>query len=145
MQRPLDANLNALTDIGSKLLQYGIANPSVASTIFVLTQEDLALFRQGGAWDYQRLGPPTPTAPTGTFVKAFTDFANVQIGAYAASIGMSLDDVLSISNEYAKHFSDFNFSPANPPDPVYTNLRATNVWDKKLGYSLYQSGLIGHQ
>jgi hypothetical protein len=141
MLKPQDVDPAAITDIGSALLQYGIANPSAAATTAVIAAENLALFRQGGAWDFQRVGPVTSDG-TGTFDGAFTDFANVEIGAYGASIGMSLDELLSISNKYAEYFS--KFAPGVQMNPLYPYLRNTNVWDITEGYSLYQDGKIGH-
>ena len=134
MMMPANADPSAVTDIGSSLALAG-ADPSNPAAGSELAVEQLALFRQKGAWDFQRVGPSQ------TFVAAFTDYANVEIEAYAASIEMSLSDVLSISNLYGEYFS--KFSP-DSMDTAYPYLRNTNVWDITHGYSLYQDGIIGH-
>jgi len=136
MMKPENADPAAVTDIGSALAQ-AAADPSGESAgSGNLAIANLALFRQGGAWDFQRVGGSQ------NCVGAFTDYANVEIGAYAASIGMSLDEVLYVSNQYAKIFAKFD--PLAVMDPVYTSLRSVNVQDETIGYSLYQNGLIGH-
>jgi hypothetical protein len=137
MMMPANANPAAVTDIGSELASMGSTDGLDPGGALVGVA-NLALFRQGGAWDFQRVGPSQ------TFVGSFTDYANFEIGAYAASIGMSLDDALGISNQYAAYKSNFKFSPDNPPNPIYNNLPNRNVYDTTLGYSFYQDGSIGH-
>jgi len=93
----------------------------------------LASFRQGGAWDVQRVD--TDVRPT----PAFVDYATVAIGLYGAAQGIPEGAILSLENDYAGRYSNFGNVPM---DQKYTNLPARNVWNTRLGYELYQSGRI---
>src|SRR4051812_10624234 len=95
----------------------------------------LANFRQGAAWDVQRVD--TDKLPTLIFV----DYATVGIGIFAAAAGIPLSEILNFENTYARFFS--NFAASEPPDPTYTSLPARNVYNTQLGYQLYTSGKIG--
>ena len=139
MMMPANANPAAVTDIGSQLASMG-STDGLDSGGALVGVANLALFRHGGAWDFQRVGG----GPAPAVISSFIDYANFEIGAYAASIGMSLDGVLGISNQYAAYKSNFNFSPDNPPNPIYNNLPNRDVYDTTLGYSFYQDGRIGH-
>ena len=134
MMMPANANPATVTDIGSQLASMG-STDGLDSGGALVGVANLALFRHGGAWDFQRVGPSQ------TFVGSFTDYANFEIGAYAASIGMSLDDALGISNQYARIFSNFG---SVTMDATYSDLPASNAWDIRQGYSLYSNGKIGH-
>ena len=134
MMMPANANPATVTDIGSQLASMG-STDGLDSGGALVGVANLALFRHGGAWDFQRVGPSQ------TFVGSFTDYANFEIGAYAASIGMSLDDALGISNQYARIFSNFG---SVTMDATYPDLPASNAWDIRQGYSLYSTGKIGH-
>jgi RHS repeat-associated protein len=92
---------------------------------------NLPNFRIGGPYDAQRIG--------GANQSNFVDFANVAIGLYASGAGLSQPGVLSVANGYAAVKSNF---VNQPMDPIYTHLRAANVFDIKLGFSLQQSGAI---
>ena len=97
----------------------------------VLDVNFLSQFRQGGAWDAQRIG--------GSFNPSFVDYATVAIGIYDASAGHPLDSSLSLQNFYARLFSNFG---AAQLDQTYTYLRAASVWNTKLGYELVRSGSL---
>ena len=53
---------------------------------------------------------------------------------------MSQGAILTIQNAFAWLYSNFGNATR---DATYTNLPARNVANTKLGYQLYQSGLIG--
>ena len=123
MQRPSDVDLRYFVD-------QGIA----ARGSLIDTYGNLPNFREGGPWDIQRIGSDEkPTRP-------FIDSANVAIGLYGASAGISQGAALNIANGFAAAESNFKDAPR---DDTYTHLRKENVYDIKLGYSLYQSGKIG--
>lgn len=93
---------------------------------------DLSKFRQGGAWDAQRV--------TGTFDGRFRDYATVAIGLYAAGLGMSVDKILTVENEYAERYSKFH--PKIEMDQKYQFLSLRNVYNTNLGYRLFDAQQI---
>jgi RHS repeat-associated protein len=130
MMMPDDADPNFF-------VQQGLANAAldaqVSGSSFAV--DALSNFRQGGAWDLQRVGPNL------NFNHQFIDFSTVAIGLYAAAAGISLNSILFIQNTYAAAFSNY---PSNTRfDPVWTSLPARNVYNTRLGYELYNSGRIG--
>ena len=74
-------------------------------------------------------------------ITAFQDFANVAIGLFAAAAGLPEASTLGAVNAAA--YWESNFASKWIPDVIYGNLRVQNVYDIKLGYSLYLSGQIG--
>jgi len=94
---------------------------------------DLSNFRQGGAWDAQRVGRK--------FHKEFVDDATVNIGLYGAAAGITQGQLLSVQDSYAALQS--HFSPGTKMDAVYVHLPERNVQNTKLGYELFNSGRIG--
>jgi len=89
-------------------------------------------FKQGGAWDAQRIG--------GKFHPEYVDYATVAIGLYGAANGFPKNELLSIQNAYAGLNS--HYPPGTIMDKTYTHLPARNVANTDLGYQLYQSGRI---
>ena len=86
-------------------------------------------FRQGGRWHAQRL--------EGEFFHEWVDYATLAIGLYAAAAGLSMRDILTIQNLYARLFSTF---PAAEMDRTYTNLAKRNVVNTEIGFRLYREG-----
>ncbi len=89
-------------------------------------------FKQGGVWDAQRAG--------GKNYPDYVDYATVAIGLYAASSGVSRDEILRVQDIYAAKYS--RYSPDIPMDKTYTHLPFRNVANTDLGFQLYQSGGI---
>jgi hypothetical protein len=95
---------------------------------------ELYNFRQGGAWDIQRVGPNLQFTPD------FVDFSTVMIGLYAAANGIPIGTLLDMQNTYAGMYS--KFAPNTQMDRTFTNLPASNVWNTKKGYELYYNEKI---
>jgi len=95
-------------------------------------KQPLYKINQGGEWDAQRVG--------GKFHPEYVDYATVAIGLYAASSGMSRDEILRIQDAFAAVKS--RFPPDSVMDETYTHLPARNVANTDLGFQLYQSGRI---
>lgn len=89
-------------------------------------------FKQGGEWDAQRVG--------GRYHAEYVDYATIAIGLYAASAGISRDQVLSLQDLYA--MANSRFDPKAEMDKTYVHLPYRNVANTDLGYQLYQSGHI---
>ena len=70
----------------------------------------------------------------------YVDYATVAIGLYAASSGMSREEILSIQDAFAARES--RFGPGLEMDRTYTHLPARNVANTDLGFQLYQSSRI---
>ena len=99
----------------------------------VETLMPLIKFRQGGAWDAQRV--------EGTVVQDFIDYATLAIGLYGAAAGIDMNSMLIIEEYYARIFSRY---PKNvKKDETYTHLPETNVKNTELGYELFETGRIG--
>ncbi len=117
-----------------------IANPygGDAGLAMLLREfEQLYKFRQGGEWDAQRAGRKN--------YSEYVDYATVAIGLYAASAGISRDNILRLQDAYASRHSSFRRSTekSGPDmDETYTHLPRRNVANTDLGFQLYQSGLI---
>ncbi len=94
--------------------------------------KQLSKFDHYREWDAQRLG--------GTFHKEYVDYSTVAIGLYAASAGMSREDILGIQNAFAALES--KFPPGTDWDETYTHLPRRNVANTELGFQLYESGRI---
>ena len=92
----------------------------------------LSKLNQGGEWDAQRVG--------GQFHPEYVDYATVAIGLYAASSGMSRDEILRIEDAFAARES--RYRPETEMDKIYTHLPVRNVANTDLGFQLYQSGGI---
>lgn len=92
----------------------------------------LSNFRQGHAWDAQRIG--------GHFHAEFIDYATVAIGLYAASSGMARGEILGIQDSYAAVHS--HYAAGTPMDRTYTHLPARNVANTETGYRLIETGRI---
>jgi len=107
---------------------YGGAGPAI------LSRELMQLYklRQGGVWDAQRAG--------GKNYPDYVDYATVAIGLYAASSGVSHDEILRMQDAYAARYS--SYSPDIAMDKTYTPLPFRNVANTDLGFQLYQSGGI---
>lgn len=93
---------------------------------------DLALallsnFRQGGAWDLQRLG--------GSFDRRFVDAATIGIGVYAAAAGIPFKDLMNIQSDFGKRKSSWG-QDVKMSDS-YPNLPERNVNNTIIGYGLY--------
>jgi hypothetical protein len=129
MMRPADVTGNFFVEQGLLMAALEGGDAGVGPSYGALFA-----FNIGGPLDVQRVGPNQ------IFTSAFTDFANAAIGLYAGAAGFSLNEILTIANDAAFYS---HFSPTAVMDPVYTNLRAANVWDIQTGYRLYQSGLVG--
>jgi hypothetical protein len=99
-----------------------------------LAQFSLPNFKIGGIWDAQRLG-----GAVGRSIPGYVDFANVNIGLFAAASGLPLSYTLAIANNYAS--VKFNFGD-QPMDGKYPSLRSANVFDIKLGFALQASAAI---
>jgi RHS repeat-associated protein len=95
---------------------------------------NLGNFSIGGIWDAQRLGGAVSKPITG-----FIDFANVNIGLFSSAAGLPQRFVLNVANDFAAVFSNFGNQPR---DPTYSSLRAANVYDIRLGYTLQGNGAI---
>lgn len=91
---------------------------------------DLWKFRQSGPWDAQRRD--------GRNIDEWVDYATIAIGLYAAAAGMSENAILIMQNEYARRNSNFGKVPM---DETYAFLPKRNVFNTKLGFDLYRSGL----
>ncbi len=92
----------------------------------------LSKLNQGGEWDAQRVG--------GKFHSEYVDYATVAIGLYAASRGMSRDEILQIEDAFAA--AESHYQPGTEMDKTYTHLPIRNVANTDLGFQLYQSGGI---
>ena len=92
----------------------------------------LSKFNHYREWDAQRLG--------GKFHEEYVDYSTVAIGLYAASAGMSLDEILRIQDAFAALESKFPSDRAR--DKTYTHLLARNVANTELGFQLYEAGRI---
>jgi hypothetical protein len=103
------------------------ARPSTYDTL-----ANLSNFKQGGQWDLQRT--------QGSFDSRFIDAATIAIGLYGASAGIDFDTLMTIQNSYAAGFSSWKVG--TPMDQTYTYLPARNVANTKIGYDLYQCGLV---
>ena len=68
------------------------------------------------------------------------DYATVAIGLYAASTGISRDEILRIEDFFAASYS--HFDPGSEMDKTYTHLPYRNVANTDLGFQLYQAGRI---
>jgi len=68
------------------------------------------------------------------------DYATVAIGLYAASSGMSRDEILRIQDAFAA--GESRYRPETEMDKTYTHLPVRNVANTDLGFELYQSGRI---
>lgn len=106
-----------------------LAPESEAGASAVMAHQ-LLRFRQGQAWDAQRVD--------GKYIDEYRDYATIGIGLYAAASGWPIDKILAAQDDYAKDHSKFN----EPLDPVYTHLAARNVRNTEIGYELYRSGRI---
>lgn len=89
-------------------------------------------FKQGGEWDAQRVG--------GKYHPEYVDYATVAIGLYAASVGMSRDEILRFQDVYAA--ANSHFGPNIEMDRTYTHLPARNVANTDLGFQLYEAGRV---
>jgi len=98
-----------------------------------LLTADLTNFRQGGAWDAQRMNGE----PHGEYL----DYSTVAIGIYAQSAGIEFNQIMTLQDTYAWIFS--KFGPKTVFDETYRHLPLTNVWNTRLGYRLAQDGLVG--
>ena len=115
------------------LLRYSYLDSS-GGGLTILEHEafELAKFKQGGAWDAQRIG--------GRFHAEFVDYATVAIGLYAASSGIRRGEILGIQNDYAAIHSHY---PAGTlMDRTYTHLPARNVANTETGFKLIETGRI---
>ncbi|HUI17776.1 MAG TPA: hypothetical protein VL244_08940 [Alphaproteobacteria bacterium] len=99
----------------------------------VETLMPLIKFRQGGAWDAQRI--------KGTVVHEFINYATVALGLYGAAAGIDIDSMLEIENIYFALQSTHR--KGAEMDKTYTHLPETNVKDTELGYELFETGKIG--
>lgn len=111
-----------------KQLEPGVANEMTAGAVMGEIAAELLLFRQGRAWDLQRLD--------GHNHPEFRDIASVVIGLYGAAAGIPPNLSLELQDQYARWFSIFGNSER---DPVYTHLAKRNVFNTRLGYELYRS------
>jgi hypothetical protein len=93
------------------------------------TSEDLANFGRGGKWDLQRL--------SGNFDPRFIDLATILIGMFAASAGVTRDQILSIENKIA---ITSTYAKGTVMDSTYTHLPVRNVTNTDTGMRLVQSG-----
>ncbi len=101
-------------------------------TILEHTAARLARFRQGCAWDAQRLG--------GHFHAEFVDYATVAIGLYAAASGITRNEILGIQDRYAARYS--RFAAGTLMHRTYTHLPARNVANTEAGFKLIETGRI---
>ncbi|MGE4483224.1 hypothetical protein [Acidocella sp.] len=92
----------------------------------------LSQFRQNGPWDVQRI--------KGVEHPEFIDYASVAIGLYCASAGILFAAIMLLQNQYAARRSHFPRSV--PMDGTYKHLPERNVFNTRLGYTLYDSGRI---
>jgi RHS repeat-associated protein len=93
------------------------------------TLEDLANFRRGGKWDLQRL--------SGQFDPRFVDSATILIGMYAASAGITRNQILNIENTVA---IGSQYAKGTLMDSTYTHLPVRNVTNTDIGMRLVRSG-----
>lgn len=114
-------------------VERSISSIKIATTSWDLAHVGLAEFalglvnlQIGGKWDAQRL--------TGDFIGEYRDYATVLIGYYAANVGLNINSILSIQNQYARLNS--KFSDYDPRDMDYPYLPKRNVFNTKLGYQL---------
>lgn len=100
----------------------------------ILSRElmQLSKLNQGGEWDAQRVG--------GKYHPEYVDYATVAIGLYAASSGMSRDEMLRIQDAFAA--GESRYPPDTVMDKTYTHLPVRNVANTDLGFQPYQSGGI---
>lgn len=94
----------------------------------ILSLELMQLYKlkQGGVWDAQRAG--------GKNYPEYVDYATVAIGLYAASSGVSRDEILRMQDAYAARYS--RYSPGTDMDKTYTHLPVRNVANTDLGFQL---------
>lgn len=116
--------------IVEELLQNGSDGSGPAALGYELGA--LRKFRQGGAWDAQRIG--------GIFRHEFVDYATIAIGLYAAAAGIPQADILTIQNMYAKYKS--RYSKRRKFDRIYKNLPEENVSNTITGYKLYNNLVV---
>ena len=129
MLRPAGLEPQMFVAAGQRVADTAMLDKETAAALDVYFSSQ---FRQGGAWDAQRVG--------GAFNKDFVAYATVAIGMYDAAAGHSLDSSLSVQDVYARLFS--KFGDEQHMDQTYTHLRAANVWNTKLGYKLVETGRI---
>ncbi len=132
MMTPTGADPGAVAAVGQLAAGGGGTEPGD----LLYAQSLLSLFRQHGAWDFQFAG-------NSSFNAKFTDYSNMEIGVYGASIGMPLTELLTISDTYAALNSNMKADPGGF-STIYTHTLNTNVSDITQGYTLYNAGLIGH-
>src|SRR6185312_6260373 len=99
MQRPSDVDLRFFVDQGLAAAnsEPGVFSDEPGTTAFA----NLVNFEPGAAWDIQRVGQD------GQYTAAFRDAANVALGLYGASAGLSQSVVLEIANQAAGVYSQF--------------------------------------
>lgn len=90
-------------------------------------------FRQGGAWDAQRI--------EGTVVHEFINYATVVIGLYGAAAGIDMNSMLEIEDFYFRFQSTHR--KGAQMDKTYSHLPEINVKNTELGYELFETGRIG--
>lgn len=114
-----------------KVVEQLLQNGSDGSGLAALGYELGALrkFRQGGAWDAQRIG--------GIYHREFIDYATIAIGLYAAAAGIPEEKILEVEDIYAEIKSRFN--KRDTFDSVYRVLPERNVQNTRLGYRLYEN------
>ncbi len=115
----------------ARMSQGGVPN---MNDLFAMIQalRPLLNFRQGRAWDVQRI--------KGTSMHDFVNYATVAIGLYGAAAGIPIDDILVLEDIYAALRSDFGNVEM---DRTYSSLPVTNVKNTELGYELFETGKIG--
>jgi hypothetical protein len=88
----------------------------------------------GGTFDYQRQHNSDGSV---TFVSAFRDVSNYNIGLYAQQAGIPLNDVLRLAQGYASVLSK-NYDSSNP-----SGGNPRNAGMIRLGYAAGASGVYG--
>ena len=106
--------------------------PEVSAGASAVMARQLLQFRQGQAWDAQRVD--------GRYIDEYRDYATIAIGLYAAASGWPIDKILAAQDDYAKDHS--RFDPQEKMDESYTHLAARNVRNTEIGYELYRSGRV---
>lgn len=116
------------------LTNNAVSDMNGGADLAVLSLELMQLYKlkQGGEWDAQRAG--------GKNYPEYVDYATVAIGLYAASSGISRDEILRVQDAYAAKLS--SYPPDTVMDKTYTHLPFRNVANTDLGFQLYQSGGI---
>jgi hypothetical protein len=128
MMRPSDVDPHFFVDMGEATRTL-LGLPTAAGPAGLL------MFDRGGPWDTQRVGGSK------TFNGQFTDFANVAIGLYASAARVPSWFTLSAADYKAR---SSNYGSDSGRDPSYSHLSARDGSDIRLGYSLYNTGGIGH-